>query len=223
MILKEERSRIGLTWAILAIILLISTLYYQFHQLRGFATIATEFCLFAMFVFVMLKPSVSASLATLLGSVFWLVNQLDWWYLGVGTNMALFTAIMNTFLLAFVLYSYMSKKEPLTAVTTILSGTDALYPLVLAFMVTIVYGVWKVYLDFVVYWQEVMITESLSGGLWALGITLMAFASLFSLFMPKAEMVPGVYWFVFAIAMAGLLIAGFAALAYGQWLFVFPT
>jgi hypothetical protein len=219
--LKDERSKIGLAWAILAIVLLISTLYYQFHQLWGFATVATEFCLFAMFAFVLLKPSVSASLATLLGSVFWLINQLDWWYLGIGTNMALFTAIMNTFLLAFVLYSYMGKKELFTF-TTIFSETGASYPLVLAFIVTVLYGVWKVYIDFVVHLPTATTNGPLSGGLWAFGITLMAFASLSSLFMPKAE-VGSVYWAVFAIAMLGLIIAGFAALAYGQWLFVFPT
>lgn len=216
-LVKESRFKIAVVWIILATVLFTAVIYHkQFaSSLWYYGIIATEFALYITLALALLKPSWHISLMALFASAVWLVNQICnmGWFdipMDMGTNISLFSAILNTFLLAAVAFFYLRPQ-----ITGVMGMSEGLQLLLFAFFVVVIYGVMKFSVDMALLPQWG--TGALSGALWAFGILLMAVGTLVSLVLPakiSSIDVP------FMLTVVGLIIAMYAAMAYGMALII---
>jgi len=191
-------------WILLGVIFIGSASMYGVPMM--WHTFLAEISAFIMIGLMFIKASdVTAGLATI-GSLVWLANQYQQFgYVEPNQSILLMTAIVNLFLLVIALYAYSN-----------MSGTRSFRGIqVFPILIMLVYGFWKVYLDFVTFGTSGI--YSFSGGLWATGISLISFATILSIITKPTGIQRNAFRF---IAVIGLIIAAYAAMAYGQWLSV---
>jgi len=219
----SDKTKLAVVWGLLALITAVAGIMHQYSSIVLASTIATEFALFVIFAYAFFKPSPTVSIISFVASVIWLLNQWGWgvsfggtvgpWSLPFSDTIAAIYAFIATFLLALVVYMNYAK----TTVTMDVSKKEGMQILLLSMFVMFIYAGPKFVSDMMWYTSTSQVW-ALSGGLWALGILLMTFGSVISMFSTTS--VTKGYSMGFMLAVIGLVIASYAGIAYGMALSV---
>jgi hypothetical protein len=204
-------------WAILIVMLLVGCWYHKADWNQFWALWGTESIAFILVAFYFWKPSAATSWSMLMGSGFWLINQVVSWYhgdllafIGMPVEMTVLSGVyIATFVAeAFFLYYALSHKRGGSAPFKIAKPeTTAM----LGLINMAVYSAVKIYWTYSYGNASVLAGTPIyiSGMMWAGGIGVMSAASIVNMKARRENTIAMI------IALVGLLIAAYAALYYG--------
>ena len=204
-------------WALLAAFLMLGLFAHQNDWNQFWALWGTEILAFGLVAFYLWKPTAISAFAMFAGSGVWLLNQVVGWYSAqlfafIGGQMQLQTmTIVN--IITFVAeaglfyYAFAHRKGSAAPPFKFASPqTTALFGFILMFL----FAGWKTYWMYTTQAWRNTTPIYISGMTWAVGIAVMAAASIINLKFTRKENT-----IIMLVGVVGLLVATYAALYYG--------